>query len=50
MGLENGEKGEEGAPGLPLPGGMHHLANIPAFDDDGLLNVVIETPKGGRFV
>ena len=27
---------------------MHHLANIPAFDDDGLLNVVIETPKGSR--
>ncbi|HEY0996377.1 MAG TPA: inorganic diphosphatase [Gemmatimonadaceae bacterium] len=27
---------------------MHQLAAIAPFDDDGLLNVVIETPKGSR--
>ncbi|HEX4933493.1 MAG TPA: inorganic diphosphatase [Gemmatimonadaceae bacterium] len=27
---------------------MHHLSHLPPFDDDDLLNVIIETPKGSR--
>ena len=27
---------------------MYHLANLPAFADDGTLTVVVETPKGSR--